>query len=160
MPENNIWSDFYDRLSQWLVDVKRHEITQVVELVEQAKVILMAAEAIPEEKIKQFIDNFQYDLHEFYQQNQEQAKHSVYLGLMSESFWAVMAKITDKSQVEWAELCEDFAHKGNYQTGDLIGFGILECQACHKTLIINHLSEVMDCLHCGHQHFVRQSLTP
>jgi len=160
MTDKEVGSDFYHRMSQWLTDVKQHELTKIVELVEHAKVVLQAAEAIPEEKVKQFIANFQYDLHEFYKQNQKQAKHSIYLGLMNESFWALMANITDKSQVEWAELCEDFDHKGDYQTGDLIGFGVVECKKCHKTLQINHLSELGDCLHCGHQHFFRQSLTP
>lgn len=160
MAVKNTWSDFYHRLSQWLTDVKQHEVTHVVELVEHAKVVLKAAEALPEEKVQQFIENFKYDLHEFHRQNQEQIKHSIYLGLMAESFWAVMANITDKSQVEWAELCEDFEHDGDYQVGDAIGFGIIECKQCHHTLLINHLSEISECLHCGHGHFIRQSLTP
>ncbi len=160
MTNKNSGSDFYYRLTQWLTDVKTHQVTHVVELVEQAKVILKAAESIPEEKIKQFIDNFKYDLHQFYQLNQEQAQHSIYLGLMKESFWHTMASITDKSQVEWAELCEDFQHNGDYQAGDLIGFGIVECKKCHQTVQINHLSEIGPCLHCGHDHFSRQSLTP
>jgi len=160
MTEKNILTDFYQRLATWISDVKKHEVTQVVELVEQAKVILSAAEAIPEEKIKQFIDNFKYDLHEFYQQNQQEAKHSLYLALMNESFWTLLVNITDKSQVEWAELCEDFDHDGDYQQGDYIGFGLLQCKQCHKNLLISHLSKVNECLHCGHQHFTRKSLTP
>lgn len=160
MTKRLIESDFYDRLSQWLTDVKQHEVTQIVELVEHAKVIIKAAEALPEDKIKQFVENFKWDLHDFYQQSQEEIQHSLYLGLMNESFWAVMANITDKSQVEWAELCEDFDHSGDYQVGDAIGFGILECKKCHKRINISHLSEVAPCLHCGNHHFVRHSLTP
>ncbi|GAA6203274.1 hypothetical protein [Thalassotalea sp. SU-HH00458] len=160
MTEKKKLADFYQDLAQWLTDVKKHEVTQVVELIEHAKTIMKAAEEIPEEKFKQFIENFKYDLHEFYQQNQEQAKHSIYLGLMKESFWAVMANITDKSQVEWAELCEDFHHDGVYQTNDVIGFGLLECQNCHQTQQITHFSKVNNCLHCGHNLFLRKSLTP
>lgn len=160
MAVKNTWSGFYHRLSQWLTDVKKHEVTQMIELIEHAKVILRTAEEIPEEKIQQFINNFKYDLYEFHQQNQEQIKHSIYLGLMAESFWAIMANITDKSQVEWAELCDDFTHDGDYQVGDAIGFGIIECQKCHHTLQINRLSEISECLHCGHEHFIRLSLTP
>lgn len=160
MTNKNVFTDFYQNLAQWLTDVKKHEVTQAVELIEHAKVLMKAAEEIPEEKFKQFIENFKYDLHEFYQQNQEQAKHSIYLGLMKESFWAVMANITDKSQVEWAELCEDFHHDGVYQTNDVIGFGILECQKCLKTQQITHFSNVNNCLHCGHNQFLRKSLTP
>lgn len=153
-------ANFHQNLSQWLTEVKKHEVTQVVELVEHAKVLAKAAESIPEEKLKQFIANFKYDLREFYQQNQEQAKHSIYIGLMKESFWAVMANITDKSQVEWAEICEDFVHEGDYKSSDVIGFGLLECKKCHHTQQISHFSVVDDCLHCGHSHFLRKSLTP
>ena len=160
MHNKYVESDFYQKLSTWLTDVKKHEVTQIVELVEQAKVILLSAESIPEEKIKQFIENFKYDLHEFYLSNQEQVKHSVYLSLMHESFWALLVKITDKSQVEWAELCEDFDHSGDYKVGDFIGFGKLTCVKCHQSLIISRLTQVSECLHCGHDHFTRESLTP
>jgi len=160
MTEKKGLIDFYQAMATWLTDVKKHEVTQIVELVEQAKVILKVAESIPEEKIAQFIHNFIYDLHEFYQQNQEQAKHSIYLGLMNESFWAILVNITDKSQVEWAELCEDFQRDGEYKKGDTIGFGQLCCRNCQKTRLISHLSIVDECLHCGHEHFIRQSLTP
>lgn len=160
MSEKRGLTGFYHSMASWLTDVKKNEVTQIVELVEQAKVILKAAESIPEEKVKQFVSNFTYDLHEFYQQNQEEAKHSIYLGLMNESFWAILVNITDKSQVEWAELCEDFEHNGEYQKGDVIGFGQLCCQNCQKTRMISHLSTVDECLYCGHQLFTRQSLTP
>ncbi|GHE80039.1 zinc ribbon-containing protein [Thalassotalea profundi] len=153
-------TDFYQKLSVWLTDVKKHEVTQIVELVEQAKVILSSAESIPEEKIKQFIENFKYDLHEFYLSNQEQAKHSIFLALLNESFWALLVKITDKSQVEWAELCEDFDHNGDYKEGDIIGFGKLTCVNCHHSLLISRLSQVSKCLHCNHDHFIRESLSP
>jgi len=160
MSIKNDLDSFYQSMSTWLTDIKKHEVTQLVELIEQAKVVVKAAESLPEEKITQFINNFTYDLHEFYQQNQEQAKHSIYLGLMNESFWAILVNITDKSQVEWAELCEDFQRDGEYQKGDSIGFGQLCCKNCLKTRLISHLSTVDECLHCGHQYFIRQSLTP
>ncbi|MGB1197649.1 MAG: zinc ribbon-containing protein [Thalassotalea sp.] len=160
MNDKPFFTDFYHKLSLWLTDVKQHEVTQVVELVEQAKIILAAAEAIPEEKLTQFIDNFIYDLHEFYRQNQEQAKHSIFLALMNESFWALMSKVTDKSQVEWAELSEDFKHNGAYQEGDIVGFGKLTCVKCQKSLLISHLTTVNACLYCHHSHFIRESLSP
>ena len=158
--DNDFFSQIYGRLSNWLTDVKRHELTHVVELVEHSKMLLRAAEQLPEEKIDQFVDNLVYDLKEFYLQHQQEAKHSLYLSLMSESFWAVMANITDKSQVEWAELLDDFEHDGLYQQGDIIGFGIIECTQCQKTLQISHLTKISECLHCGHHYFFRKSLTP
>lgn len=150
----------YEKMSQWFTDVKEHEITKIVEVVATAKALLVAAESLPEERVRQFIDNFKYDLQEFYQQNQSQAQHSVYLGLLNEEFWDTLAQMTDRSQVEWTELCDDLEHQGVYHSGDVIGFGILECQQCHENLTISHLSEVDDCLACGGKSFVRHGLTP
>lgn len=87
-------------------------------------------------------------------------KHSIYLGLMKESLWTVMVNITDKPQVEWAVLCEDFKHDGDYKTNDVIGFGVLQCKQCLKTQQITSFSKVHDCLHCSNNHFLRKSLTP
>lgn len=154
------FSDFYQDMSDWLTDVKKHEVTQLVELVEQAKSIILAMEELPESRVKQFVANFKYDLQEFYAQNQKEVKHSIYLSLMKESFWAIMANITDKSQVEWAEIPDDFQHNGVYSTGDVIGFGMLECQQCHKATAVTHMTVVEKCIYCGHDRFIRESLTP
>jgi hypothetical protein len=151
---------FYQKMSQWIEDSKQHEITKIVELVETAKAYLSAAESLPELRVKQFFDNFQYDLNEFYQQYQTQMQHSVYLGLLNETFWAKLAQMTDQAQVEWTEIGDDFEHDGVYQTGDLIGFGKLECQQCGNTQLIFHPSEVADCQQCAGKAFVRRSLTP
>ncbi|NQY33587.1 MAG: zinc ribbon-containing protein [Alteromonadaceae bacterium] len=150
----------YDNVLKWIEDVKEHEVTHIVEVIEKFKAYLAAAEAIPEKKVQQFINNFENDLKEFYQQNQAEFQHSVYIGLLNETFWAKLAQLTDKSQVEWAELTEDFKHQGKYHTGDFIGFGELECQKCHHKRTILHFSEVTDCDECGGNEFVRLALMP
>ena len=150
----------YDQLADWLNDIKQHELNDIVELVEKAKAVIISAQSIPEEKVKQFTDNFKYDLHEFYQQNQSQAKHSIYLGLLNETFWSNLAQLTDKSQVEWAEIADDFEHQGLYHSGDYIGFGELECQKCHQSITLYHLTQISDCVNCGGTGFVRKALTP
>lgn len=150
----------YQQLTTWLEDIKQHEMTQLVELVEQAKEYAKAAEALPEEKVNQFVDNLKRDLAEFYHQFENDSKHSVYLGLLNESWWSTLAQMTDKSQVEWGELTDDFAHKGLYRTGDHIGFGELCCTQCQGTVTITHNSEVVDCIHCGASEFTRHGLTP
>jgi len=150
----------YDQLVKWFDDIKQHEITDIITVVEKAKAIVIAAENLPEEKIKQFVENFRYDLREFHQQYQSQVKHSLYLGLLNERFWSTLANITDKSQVEWAELNEDFQHHSLYHSGDYIGFGELECQQCHQTMLLSHLTEITDCFTCGGNSFIRKGLTP
>lgn len=152
--------DVYQDLSNWLEEMKELQKPKVIELVKQAKLYAKAAEDMSEEKINQFTDNVKHDLHEFYQQNQSQVKHSTYMGLLNESLWANLAKLTDKSQVEWAELVEDFAHDGIYKTGDIIGFGELVCQQCDERIHILHVSEVNDCVKCGGKDFTRLPLEP
>mgnify|MGYP000586742207 FL=1 len=154
------FAEVYNKVVDWIEDVKQHEMTDIVELVEQVKAYAKAAEAIPEEKVKQFVDNFEHDLKDFYHQNQSDMKHSVYLGVLNEAFWEKLAQMTDRSKVEWAELVEDFQHQGKYQSGDFIGFGVLECIKCHHKVEVSHYSEVIDCSECGGQEFTRLPLSP
>ncbi len=147
-------------INDWLYQAKQHQLIQLIELVEQAKSVCSAAEDIPEQKIKQFMTKIIYDLHEFYIHQQKQANRSIYLGLLQESFWRLLVNITDKAQVEWVERAQDFHHYGDYQKGDVIGFGVLVCKQCNNSQLISHIAEVDQCVHCGHEHFSRQSLNP
>ena len=152
--------ELYQKLQIWLEDTKDNEIRSAVELLEQAKTILIAAEQIPEQQVKQFIANLKYDLGDFYQQYQADIKHSIYLELLNENLWSSLAQITDKSQVEWAELMDDFQHQDGYHVGDYVGFGQLKCKACQHYVIYSHPNVVTDCITCGGQDFDRLSLTP
>ena len=93
--KNSVFQDLYQALVIWAEDVNQHEITDIVEKIEQSKLYLQAAEKLPEEKVKQFVDNLRFDIREFIQQNELQAKNSLYLGLLNESFWNNMQAITD-----------------------------------------------------------------
>ena len=155
---NEISKSVYDNLIQWFHHFKTHEVTDLVELVNKSEALVIAAESLSEERCKQFIDSFAYDLHDFYAQYKSEVKHSLYLKLMQENFWRTLADITDKSQVEWVELQEDIVHRGEYQKGDVIGFGVLICKHCKDKLIVTHLTQVDECLLCGGQHFHREML--
>jgi hypothetical protein len=152
--------DIYQDLSNWLDEMKELQKPRVIELVKRAKLYAKSAENMSEEKVNQFTDNLKHDLHDFYQQNQSQVKHSTYLGLLNETLWSNLAQLTDKSQVEWAELLEDFEHDGIYKTGDIIGFGELVCQQCDEKIHILHVSEVAVCAKCGGENFTRLPLDP
>ncbi len=99
-------------------------------------------------------------MQQFYKQYQNDAEHSLMLGLLEEQFWQSLSQITDRSQVEWAELTDDFNHQGIYKTGDLIGFGELRCTHCQHTLSFYHLSTVPQCPECGKTAFKRIPLAP
>ena len=152
--------ELYQDISNWLDEMKSLQKPKVIDLVKRANAYAQAAENMSEEKIKQFTDNLKYDLHDFYLQNQSQAQHSIYLGLLNESLWSNLAQLTDKSQVEWTELVEDFKHDGIYKTGDIIGFGELVCQQCDEKIHIMHDSTVAVCAKCGGENFTRTPLDP
>jgi ribosomal protein S27E len=158
--ENSVFQKLYQAVVTWAEDVNQHEITEFVEKVAESKLYLQAAEQLPEEKVNQFIDNLRFDLKEFFQQNKLQVKHSLYLGLLNESFWQNMQAITDKSQVEWSELDDDFKHHGEYKSGDFIGFGLLECQHCQEKISYSHAADVADCFACGSSTFIRLPFSP
>ena len=159
MTEQNKWYvELNTKLNNWLDDFEQSQLLNVNEFIEQAKRVLIAAESLPEESIKQFVRNLQYDLQHFYQQNKNDAKHSVYLALMEETLWQKLADMTDKAKVEWIELEHDLSLHGQYRTGDIIGFGILECQLCHKEYHITHCTVINDCIDCGHHDFLRKPL--
>jgi len=158
--KNNYLNNINDKLIDWLDDINKHELTSIVDLVEQTKKYLVAIEALPEDKVTQFINNLKYDLVQFFQQSKLEAQHSIYLGLLNEIFWSKLAEITDKTQVEWSELFDDFEHHGNYQQGDIIGFGVLECESCHQLMEYYYQGEVAACAHCQGKSFIRHSLKP
>jgi len=152
--------EIYQELSNWLNEMKEIQNPRVTELIKQAKLYAKTAEHMSQEKVNQFVDNLKHDLHDFYQQNQAQVQHSIYLGLLNESFWSNLAQLTDKSQVEWAELVEDFEHDGIYKVGDIIGFGELVCQHCDEKVQILYASEVGVCAKCDGESFTRLPLDP
>lgn len=152
--------EVYQELSNWLNEVKALQKPKITELIKLAKLYAKAAERMSQEKVNQFTDNLKHDLYDFYRQNQSQVQHSIYLGLLKENFWSNLAQLTDKSQVEWAELVEDFEHDGIYNVGDIIGFGELVCQQCDEKTHITHVSEVAECAKCGGENFTRLPLDP
>ncbi|WP_159821289.1 zinc ribbon-containing protein [Colwellia sp. 20A7] len=153
-------TEIYQDLSNWLDEMTELQKPKIIELVKQAKLYAKAAEDMSEEKVNQFTENLKYDLHDFYLQNQSEAKNSTYLGLLNETLWSTLAQLTDKSQVEWAELMDDFEHEGLYKVGDVIGFGELVCQQCDDKQHIVHFSKVTECVKCGGNSFTRLPLAP
>lgn len=158
--KNDYFADIYHKLNRWLNEVEHQQKPRITEFLHQAKQYAAVAENMSEEKVKQFIDNMKYDLHDFYVLNKTQAEHSIYLGLLNEALWDNLAKLTDKSQVEWAEIIDDFSHDGIYQAGDFIGFGELACEECDNVFTASHHIEIIPCIACGHTTFTRIPLQP
>jgi len=157
---NNVIENIYEKLTFWIEDVKQHELTNMVDVIAYAKALAIAAEALPEEKVKQFINNLSYDFHQFYQHYQANLQSSLIIGLLKENLWTTLAQMTDKSQVEWSELCDDFQHNGEYCSGEYIGFGELECNHCHHKTSFLRFSKISNCQQCNGTTFIRHAFQP
>lgn len=161
LAEKKYWfSDINKKLTHWLDAVQHNELLDISAFIEQVKVAATEVENVSEEKLTQFCENLKQDLVEFYQQTNSEAKHSVYLAVLSEVWWQTLANMSDKAQIEWAELSDDLKNNGEYKTGDVIGFGLLACQQCQEVTHITHYSMVENCLYCGNDTFNRLLLEP
>jgi hypothetical protein len=76
------------------------------------------------------------------------------------TLWHWLSEITDKSQIEWHELQQDFKHHGCYQAGEIINQGRVICNKCQHEMQIDFPSVIPECPECDNNEFSRESLTP
>ena len=76
------------------------------------------------------------------------------------TLWSWLLAISDKSQLEWLEISEDFKHDGVYDSGEVVGLGHLACYQCQHELIISHPEMLPSCPQCGGEKFKRIQFTP
>ena len=69
-----------------------------------------------------------------------------------------LSQITDRTQVEWAELIDDFQHQGVYYQGEYVGMGRYRCSQCQHSIDYTHPAELLSCSHCGGVQFFRDGL--
>lgn len=94
------------------------------------------------------------------EQHAASLSHSPTLITLENTLWHWLSEITDRSQVEWHELAQDFKHHGYYQTGDIVSQGVMVCTFCGHEMSIEFPSAIPDCPECDHGEFTREALTP
>jgi len=78
--------------------------------------------------------------------------------MWTEELWLQLSQITDKTQVEWAELLDDLHHQGVYYQGEYVGMGRYRCSACHESIDYTHPAELLSCFNCRGVQFFRDGL--
>jgi hypothetical protein len=96
----------------------------------------------------------------FYHHYQADMAESEFVQAIKESAWHELADMTDKAQIEWQELKQDFNHQGTYEQGEWVGMGIIECRDCHYKMTFVHPQRLPACPQCGHGSFLREALAP
>lgn len=80
--------------------------------------------------------------------------------VVENTLWSWLIAITDKSQLEWIELQEDFKHDGLYTSGEVVGLGQFVCKGCNEQISIYHPQEIGQCIHCNGKKFNRAPFNP
>ncbi|CAM3726782.1 zinc ribbon-containing protein [Rheinheimera salexigens] len=86
------------------------------------------------------------------------AETSTAPSLWPEALWQELSSITDKSQVEWQELAQDFKHNGVYYQGEIVGMARYRCSKCLQHIDYTHPAELLACSQCGGVQFHREGL--
>ena len=110
--------------------------------------------ALVEEFLKRDIASF------LKEQNSESLSHSPTLIAVENTFWHWLSEITDRSQVQWHELSQDFKHHGYYQAGEIVSQGNMICTQCGHGMDIEFPGVIPDCPECEGEEFTREPLSP
>ncbi|WP_025821538.1 zinc ribbon-containing protein [Shewanella marina] len=94
------------------------------------------------------------------QQHAQDLSYSPTVIGVENSVWHWLSEISDKSQIEWHEMNQDFSHQGCYHSGDIVSQGILVCNKCHHEMKIEFTGVIPDCPHCDGNEFTREPLQP
>ena len=79
---------------------------------------------------------------------------------LENTLWQWLSEITDRSQVQWHELQQDFKHHGCYKSGEIINQGMLTCDNCGHQMRIDFPGVIPDCPQCDSDSFSREPLSP
>ncbi|GIU31093.1 zinc ribbon-containing protein [Shewanella schlegeliana] len=108
--------------------------------------------------VEQFLKR---DIASFLQEkNATDLSHSPTVITVESTLWHWLGEITDRSQVEWHEVAQDFKHHGYYESGEIVGQGTMVCTSCGHESKIEFPTILPDCTECDNNEFTREALAP
>ena len=129
--------------------------------VSQGKEFLALKAQVKEDELALVEQFLKRDIASFLQEkNDADLSHSPFIIAAKNTFWHWLSEITDRSQLEWTELAQDFKHQGVYVSGEIIAQGCLACTACGHKMYIEFPGLIPDCPECDNDEFHREALAP
>lgn len=110
--------------------------------------------ALAEEFLKRDIASF------LKEEMEDDISHSPTAIAFENTLWQWLSSITDRSQVQWHELQQDFNHHGCYKSGEIINQGVLTCDNCSHQMQIDFPGVIPECPQCDSDTFSREPLSP
>ena len=146
--------------SQFLED-NTMTVKDLFNSVTQGKEFLRLKEQAGEDELALVEQFLKRDIASFLrEQNANSLSHSPTVITLENTLWHWLSEITDRSQVEWHELTQDFKHHGYYQSGEIVNQGIMVCTNCGNEMSIEFPGTIPDCPECDNGEFTREPLTP
>lgn len=157
-------ADFVKKYQNWLKEFNRslqqseqRELDRMVHFAEKLKAYLKAGKDLSAYETQLFIETLKRQWQEHDEQEQANAASEA-PSLWPEALWQELSSITDKSQLEWQELTQDFKHQGVYYQGEVVGMGRYRCSHCLTHIDYTHPAELLACSQCGGVQFFREGL--
>ena len=157
-------ADFVKKYQRWLSEfnhtlheAQQQQLNNMVDFVSELKAYVKAGKELSAYETQRFIETFKRQWHE-YVETQDQQPDDDIPSLWPEALWQELSNITDKSQLEWQELAQDFRHKGVYFQGEMVGMGRYRCEKCLTHIDYTHPAPLLACSHCGGVQFFREGL--
>ncbi|VDZ95271.1 protein ybeL [Salmonella enterica subsp. enterica] len=101
-------AQYYRELVASLSERLRNGERDIDALVEQARQRVMQTGELTRTEVDELTRAVRRDLEEFAMSYEESQEDSVFLRVIKESLWQELADITDKTQLEWREVFQDF----------------------------------------------------
>ncbi|CAM2905920.1 zinc ribbon-containing protein [Vibrio rarus] len=156
MPKNQ---SRYEELLTDVVETLKHSPDEINHVIANSEKVVEAANDMTKDELALISAYVKSDLQEFASSFEESKSGPFYL-MIANTVWQSLLDITDKTKLEWVEFFKELDHQGVYQTGELIGLGVLICEKCGHRTQYNHVTEIHSCTQCGHNEFTRKALNP
>ena len=153
------YQSLLESLSDWVLQSAKQDMLTMVDLVNQAKAYLRAAEDLSLEEIYTLENYLLRVLKTFSQRLSDDADNSLWWQNTKYGIWQTIARMSDRSKLEFFEMYEDVAHHGTYRAGELIAIGELICDKCGHSHQITGVQRIQSCIKCGANTFSRKAST-
>jgi hypothetical protein len=159
-------SDFKKKYQKWLDEFNQdmqknpnNYDSQLVKFIDTLKNYLKAGRDLSAYETRLFIETLKRQWQEQQQAEAESAEPEQQVpSLWPEALWQELSGITDKTQLEWQELAQDFKHHGVYFQGEIVGMGRYRCSNCYQHIDYTHPAELLPCSECSGVQFYREGL--
>lgn len=145
------YQDWLSGLTESLTLAGQQQLQNMLDVSATIKAYLKAGKELSAYESQLFLETLK-------QQWQQATDDDEQPSMWAEELWQTLSQITDKTQVEWAELLDDVKHQGVYQQGEYVGMGRYYCRVCRQSIDYTHPAELLACSHCGGVVFERAGL--